>query len=58
MPRFAEDERGLPTLANCDKGANNMFDVFDFSQSPRPPLVLQQRTCQVAFQYTNPNYDD
>lgn len=39
-------------------GANNMMGAFDFSQSPRPPLVLQQHTCHVAQQYTNPNYDD
>jgi phospholipase C len=58
MLRFAEDELGLPTLTNRDKGANNMMDAFDFSQNARPPLVLQQRACNVAFQYTNPNYDD
>ncbi len=58
MLRFAEDELGLPALTNRDKGANDMMDAFDFSQSPRAPLVLQQRACKVAFQYTNPNYDD
>ena len=58
MLRFAEDELSLPTLTSRDKGANDMFDAFDFNQSPRPPLVLQQRACHVAFQYTNPNYDD
>jgi phospholipase C len=58
MLHFAEDELGLPTLTTRDKGANDMMDAFDFSQSPRPPLVLQQRACNVAFQYQNPNYDD
>jgi phospholipase C len=58
MLRFAEDELSLPTLTNRDKGANDMMDAFDFSQNARPPLVLQQRACNVAFQYTNPNYDD
>ncbi len=58
MLRFAEDELGLPNLTNRDKGANNMMDAFDFSQNARSPLVLQQRACNVAFQYTNPNYDD
>lgn len=58
MLRFAEDELGLPTLTNRDKGASDMLDACDFNQSARPPLVLQQRACHVAFQYTNPNYDD
>ena len=58
MLRFAEDELGLPTLTNRDKAANDMMGAFDFSQSPRPQLILRQRTCHIAFQYTNPNYDD
>ena len=58
MLRFAEDELGLPTLTNRDKAANDMMDAFDFTQSPRSPLILQQRTCNVAFEYQNPNYDD
>ena len=58
MLRFAEDTLGLQTLTGRDHGANNMMGTFDFSQSPRPPLTLQQRTCHVAQQYTNPNYDD
>jgi phospholipase C len=58
MLRFAEDELGLATLTNRDKAANDMMDAFDFSQNARPPLVLGQRACKVAFQYTNPNYDD
>ena len=58
MLRFAEDELGLPTLTNRDKAANDMMDAFNFGQNARPPLVLRQRACKVAFQYTNPNYDD
>lgn len=58
MLRFAEDILGLSQMTNRDKGANNMLGAFDFTQSPRSPLVLQQRTCHVAMQYTNPNYDD
>jgi phospholipase C len=58
MLRFAEDELGLPNLTNRDKAANDMMDAFDFSQNALPPLVLKQRPCKVAFQYTNPNYDD
>lgn len=58
MLRFAEDELGLPTLTNRDKAANDMMDAFDFTQSPRPPLILHQRACNIAFDYSNPNYDD
>jgi len=58
MLRFAEDELGLPTLTNRDKDANDMMDAFNFSQNARPPLILRQHVCKVAFQYTNPNYDD
>ncbi len=58
MLRFAEDELGLPTLTNRDKAANDMMGAFDFNQSPRSTLILQQRRCHIAFQYTNPNYDD
>jgi phospholipase C len=58
MLRFAEDELGLPTLTNRDKAANDMMGAFDFNQSARPPLLLKQRTCKLAIQYNNPNYDD
>jgi phospholipase C len=58
MLRFAEDELGLPTLTNRDKAANDMMGAFNFNQSARPPLLLRQRTCKLAIQYNNPNYDD
>jgi phospholipase C len=58
MLRFAEDELSLPTLTSRDRRANDMMNAFDFNQSPRPPLILKQRTCKVAFTYTNPDYDD
>ena len=58
MLRFAEDELGLLTLTNRDKAAKDMMGAFDFTQSPRAPLILHQRTCKVAVQYNNPNYDD
>ena len=28
-----------------DKQANDLFDAFDFNQTPLSPLVLQERTC-------------
>lgn len=58
MLRFAEDQLGLAPLTNRDKGANNMSAAFDFTQSPRAPLVLQQRICNLSMNYKNPNYDD
>jgi phospholipase C len=58
MLRFAEDELGLPTLTNRDKAANDMLGAFNFKQRPRLPFILQQRTCNVAMIYRNPNYND
>jgi phospholipase C len=58
MLRFAEDTLGLPTLAKRDKGANDMFNAFDFTQKARAPLILRQRTCRVSMVYINPDYDD
>ncbi len=56
--RFAEDTLGLAQLTGRDKAANNMMGAFNFNQSPRPPLILQQRACKVAFDYENSDYDD
>jgi phospholipase C len=58
MLRFAEDELSLPTMTNRDKAANDMMGAFNFTQSPRAPLVLQQRQCLVQHAYVNPDYDD
>jgi len=59
MLRFAEDSLGLATLTDRDAGANNMMGAFDFTQPPRPPFILQQRTCpKRTLQYTNNDYDD
>lgn len=58
MLRFSEDILGLAPLTKRDKGANNMFNAFDFTQQPRAPLILRQRTCKVAMAYHNPAYDD
>jgi phospholipase C len=58
MLRFAEDDLGLATLTERDKGANNMMSAFDFNQSPTAPLLLQQRSCKPAINYQNNDYDD
>lgn len=52
------EELGLPTLTARDRGANNMMGACDFSQQPRPPLVLKQRQCKVATPITSMTYDD
>jgi len=43
--RFMEETFGLPNLGGADKLANDMQDAFNYSQTPLPPLVLNQRTC-------------
>lgn len=50
MLKFTEDVFGLPTLSSIDSmsidgQANDMFNAFDFSQAPLPPLILKPRTC-------------
>jgi len=51
IPRFIEKVFGsTQTLhsidpAAQDEQANDLYGAFDFSQTPLPPLVLQQRTC-------------
>lgn len=48
--KFVEDIFGLPTLTSMDSQSidgqsNDMFNAFNFSQTPLPPLILSQRTC-------------
>jgi phospholipase C len=45
-----EERFGLPFLTKWDpqardEQANDMFDSFDFSQQPLPPLILKPRRC-------------
>jgi phospholipase C len=35
----------LPSMTARDEAAPDMMEMFDFSQTPNPPLVLEQRTC-------------
>jgi phospholipase C len=51
---FAENVFGLPPLLAADTLANNVADSFDFTQSPVPPLMLEQRSCTQAVQVTCP----
>jgi phospholipase C len=42
--KFAEVNWNLPALTPRDKAANNMLDLFDFTQK-RPPLLLKTHPC-------------
>lgn len=41
---FVEALFGLPPLTNLDGSSANMLDAFDFTQPPRPPLILTPRS--------------
>lgn len=43
--KFVEERYGLPALGPRDHQANDMTDSFDFTQSPRPPLILMPHAC-------------
>ena len=50
IPRLVEDLFGMPRMADLDPHARDaragsMMDAFDFTQAPKPPLVLPLRTC-------------
>jgi phospholipase C len=44
--KFIEERFGLPSLGQRDLVVNDISDAFNFSQSPNPPLVLNQTSCQ------------
>lgn len=46
--RFMEETFGLPNLGGADTVANDFQDAFSYTQTPLPPLVLNQRTCPTA----------
>jgi phospholipase C len=43
--KFIEERFGLSPMTARDAEANDTSDSFDFTQSARNPLILQQRTC-------------
>jgi phospholipase C len=43
--QMIETRYNLTPLTNRDAQANSLLDMFDFSQSPAPPLILPLRTC-------------
>ncbi len=46
--RFIERLHGLPALTERDRTSDDMMSAFDFTQDPRPPLLLEPRTCPAA----------
>ena len=45
--KFIEDDFGLTPLTERDANANDTTDSFNFSQTPLPPLILNQQTCPI-----------
>ncbi len=45
VPKTIEALFGLPSLTQRDAQANDLLDALDFSQPPRPPLLVKTRTC-------------
>jgi phospholipase C len=48
MIKFAEEVFGLPSLGQRDVLANDTTDSFDFTQTPRNPLMLTPRLCPLV----------
>ena len=46
--KTVESRFGLAALSTRDAAANDIFDAFDFSQTPLAPLVLTPRACSPA----------
>jgi phospholipase C len=46
--KFIETRFGLPTMTGRDAVANDTTDSFDFTQSPRGPLIIKPRSCLIA----------
>jgi len=42
---FVENNFGLPSLTAVDRQANDLVGSLDYTQKPRPPLVLNARGC-------------
>lgn len=48
--KFIEEDFGVPPLTTRDANANDTTDSFNFTQVPRSPLILSQRSCPIASQ--------
>jgi hypothetical protein len=45
MLKFIEARFNLPPLTDLDASSDSMLDAFDFTQAPRPPMVLAPHSC-------------
>jgi phospholipase C len=45
LVKFIEEVFGLPFLTPRDTNSNDMFDAFDFTDEPLPPMPLKPRRC-------------
>ncbi|MFT3692057.1 MAG: alkaline phosphatase family protein [Kofleriaceae bacterium] len=50
VPKLVEELWGMPMMSATDPNsrdgrAGSMLDAFDFTQTPKEPLILQTRTC-------------
>lgn len=45
--KFIEETFNLPSLGTRDQTSNDPMDSFDFGQTPNPPLVMGQRSCEM-----------
>ncbi len=52
--KFIEERFGLSPLTQRDANANDTTDSFDFTQNPRPPMLLTTRTCPFVSMNTVP----
>jgi len=43
--KFVEANWSLPSLTPADQNAHDMMNLFDFSETPKPSLLLTKRTC-------------
>jgi phospholipase C len=43
--KFIEDNWDIPSMTPADGRANDMMDMFNFSRTPNPRLVLPMRAC-------------
>jgi phospholipase C len=43
--RFIEQVFELPAMTDRDANSDDMMSAFDFTQDPRPPVLLEPRTC-------------
>lgn len=53
--KFIEADFGLPSLTSRDAHANDLYGAFDFSQTPRAPLVLPGPFVPNHYPLTYPN---